>query len=163
MNWSAPIHTSLLPSPQPAEEPFHCRLFFHRLTAGRRQGSRRGTRHSSSGTFLGKSTFINEIKYRSAEIIISPRRSTQFFPVSLNYKVKQDRLNSKTRATYEVLAVCSVTQRRCGGGGGGGGVVVWEDGTSGPADLTGNIISSPGFQGNCLSERKLFPSSRRPI
>lgn len=64
-------------------------------------GSRRETRHTSSGTFLSKSTFTNEIKYRSAEIIISPRRSSQFFSVVLNYKVKQDRLNSKTRPTYD--------------------------------------------------------------
>lgn len=74
-------------SSQP-EEPFHWWFFFHCVTAGRSRGSRGRTRHSSSGTFLSKSTFINEIKHCSAEIIISLRRSSQFLPVIPNYKVK---------------------------------------------------------------------------
>lgn len=96
-------------------------------------------------------TFINEIKYHSAEIIICPWHSSQFFPVTLNYKVKQDRLNSKTRATYEASHLGVIQTESLGGGNALGKL-----GTSGRglADLTGNIISSPGFafHANCLRE-----------
>lgn len=82
-------------------------------------------------------TFVNEIKYRLAGIIICPRRSSQFFPVILNYKVKQDRLNSKTRATYEASRrVFSHAEKMWWWLEGGGGVV-W--GSSAPLAVAGQI------------------------
>lgn len=100
MNWSAPIHTSLqplLPSLQPGQT-FHI-FFFLPFPDGWEETHWFGA--FSQRVHVHMHTFVNEIKYRSAGTIICPRRSSQCFPVILNYKVKQDRLNSKTRATYE--------------------------------------------------------------
>lgn len=99
MNWSAPIHMSLQPlllSPQPGEI-FH--VFFFPFPDGWNEAHWFGA--FPQQVHVHMHTFVNEIKHRSAEMIICLRHSPQFFPVILNYKVKQDRLNSKTQATYE--------------------------------------------------------------
>lgn len=78
-------------SSQP-EEPFHRWLFFPCLTAGRRQVSRGGPRYTSAGTSLGKSTFKNEIKYRSA-------RNNHLSATLISILPCHPQLQSKTRAS----------------------------------------------------------------
>lgn len=137
MNWSAPIHTSVQPlllSPQPGEI-FH--IFFLPFPGGGNEADRFGA--FPQQVYVHMHTLVNEIKHRSAEMIICLRCSSQFFLVILNYKVKQDCLNSKTRATYEAFRHVFSHAEKMGWWWRGVGVVVVVWGSSAPLAAAGQI------------------------